>query len=66
MKWVNVVSWHVINEKQSYKKIAAVLSLVLQGEKINVLISTIPKEINKRIYPLPGEKMIRIFLNGIQ
>ena len=20
MKWVNVVSWHVINEKQSYKK----------------------------------------------
>ena len=29
MKWVNVVSWHVINEKQSYKKIAAVLSLVL-------------------------------------
>jgi len=29
MKWVNVVSWHVINEKQSNKKVVAVLSLVL-------------------------------------
>ena len=57
VKWVNVISCHVINEKWSYEKITAVLSLVLYREKINVPISTTPKKVNKKISPLPGEKI---------
>lgn len=52
MKWVNVMSCHVINE--DWEDNSCFISCPI--EKINVPISTTSKKILKSFHPLPGEK----------